>query len=128
MYLTFFSGIRLRLVAIIFAMLIAGLAVGEDIPLVDGSIWRKSSQTEKQSYIIGVSNLLSVEYAYQQGSKPPPSDEQTIIRRLYEDVDEVTLDGVIARIDQWYKDNPGMINRAVLDVIWVDMVVNKKGE
>lgn len=98
-----------------------------DIPLVDGKLWNKSTVVEKRSYLIGASNLLDVEYGYQQRSGQPPRDGQSIIRRLYEEVDEMTLDQVIERIDGWYRDHPGELHKAVLDVIWLDMVEKQRG-
>ena len=95
-------------------------ATAADIPIVGGTLWTKSSDGEKTSYLVGLSNMLDVEYVYQTKSKKPPSDEQSIIRRLYEEVDEVTLDEAIARIDAWYAANPKRLDRSVLDVIWTE--------
>ena len=78
-------------------------SLAEEIPLVDGKVWAESSATGKKAYIVGISNLMSIEYAYQKNSNPQSTDDQSIIRRLYENSDESTLDGIIKRIDQWYK-------------------------
>ena len=93
----------------------------EDVPLVDGKIWGDSAPVLKRSYLIGVSNLMSVEYMYQV-KFGPPSDKQTTIRRLYEEIDDVSLDNAIDRIDKWYKDHPDQMDMTVLEVIWLDMV------
>ena len=97
-------------------------SMAEEIPLVDGKVWAESSATGKKAYIVGISNLMSVEYAFQKNSKQPPKDDQSIVRRLFENSDEATLDGIIKRIDQWYKKNPDQTDKAVLNVIWVVMV------
>jgi hypothetical protein len=55
----------------------------EDIPLVDGELREKSSPAEKKSYLVGAGNLMVVEYLYQNGSKQVPSDDQTVIQRMY---------------------------------------------
>jgi hypothetical protein len=47
---------------------------------------------------------------------------QTSIQRLYEEIDEVTLDEAIDRIDKWYKDHPDQLDATVIEVIWLDMV------
>ena len=96
-------------------------AGAEDVPFVDGKSWKKSAPILKRSYLVGVSNLMSAEYAYQQEFGPPP-DRQTTIQRLYEENDEVTLDGVIDRIDDWYEAHPDQLDMTVLEVIWLDMV------
>ena len=94
----------------------------QEVPIVAGDLWTKSSHAEKLSYIVGISNLLDVEYAYQTRSKNPPDNSQTIIRRLYEDVDEETLDGVIGRIDAWYAAYPNRQDQTALEIIWTEFV------
>ena len=96
-------------------------AGAEDVPFVDGKSWKKSAPILKRSYLVGVSNLMSAEYAYQQTFGPPP-DNQTTIQRLFEEIDEVTLDEAIDRIDKWYEGHPDQMDTTVLEVIWLDMV------
>lgn len=99
----------------------APAAADGDVPFVDGEMWLSSTKSAKRAYLIGISNLLSAEYAFQQKFGPPP-DNQTAIQRLYEEIDDETLDGTVARIDAWYKSNPDEKSEAVLGVIWIDMV------
>lgn len=101
------------------------ISLAEDIPLVDGNLWLESSIDNKHSYLIGVSNLLAIEYGYQKASKQPVTDDQSIISRFYGDVDDLSLDETTRRIDQWYQKHPDKLNKAVIDVIWVDMVESK---
>ena len=114
--------------AMIFTVMLATMAVptaaigNEDVPLVDGALWVKSSHSEKISYLVGAGNLMVVEYLFQTGSKNMPSDDQTIIQRLYKATDGQTLDGLIERIDTWYQDHPDKMNEPVLVVIWKDIV------
>lgn len=87
-------------VVILAAAAAAGLvaasnAAAEDVPFIDGTSWEKSAPILKRAYLIGFSNLMSTEYAYQK-EFGPPADRQTTIRRLYEEIDDVTLDGAIA--------------------------------
>lgn len=99
----------------------AGLA-SEDVPLADGELWTQSSRAEKVAYIVGVGNLMVVEYLFQEGAKQQPSDDQTIIQRLYNAADGITLDGMIDRIDQWYKMYPDKMKEPVMVVIWRELV------
>jgi hypothetical protein len=92
------------------------------VPFVDGTMWGDSSNAEKVSYIVGLSNLLDAAYAYQQGSENAPTGEQSFIGTLWANVDDLTLDQCIARIDSWYANNPDRLDEVVLDVIWIDMV------
>ena len=89
-------------------------AIAEDVPLVDGKLWTESTQAEKKAFLVGISNLLNVEYAYQVRGINPPSNEQSIVPRLYEKIDDVTLDQAIRRVDQWYAKNPDKMNKPTL--------------
>ena len=108
-------------IALLVSLPYATLA-SEDVPLVDGELWTKSSLAEKKSYLIGSGNLMVVEYLYQEGSKQVPSDDQTVIQRLYKAMDGVTLDALTRKIDQWYKKHPDNLKDPVLVVIWHEIV------
>ena len=84
-------------------------------------MWKKSAPILKRTYLVGFSNLLSAEYAVQKTFGPPP-DDQTAIQRLYEEIDDVTLDEAVSRIDAWYEANPDEMDTTVVEVIWLDMV------
>ena len=64
---------------------------------------------------------MSAEYTVEQEFGPPP-DEQTAMQRLYEEIDDVTLDGAIERIDRLYAAHPDQQDMTVLEVIWLEMV------
>ena len=113
---------KLALIGAVSSLFLAGgVAAEETVPFVDGTMWKKSAPVLKRTYLVGMSNLLVAEYLYQQDWGPPP-DRQTAIQRLYEEIDDVTLDGAIERIDAWYKSNPDKLDTPVLGVIWLDMV------
>ena len=95
------------------AIFAAAATAEEDVPFVDGKLWLASVPGEKQAYLIGISNLMSAEYAFQKEMGPPP-DGQTTIQRLYEEIDDVTLDEAVERIDAWYARNPGKKDMTVL--------------
>jgi len=108
-------------IALLVSLPYATLA-SEDIPLVDGELWKQSSVAEKKSYLVGAGNLMVVEYLYQNGSKQVPSDDQTVVQRMYKATDGVTLDGLIGQIDQWYQKHPDKMKEPVLVVIWHEIV------
>lgn len=114
---------RFWLVATLVAatLALASPAAAEDVPFVDGTMWEKSAPILKRTYLVGFSNLLSAEYLYQQEFGPPP-DRQTAIQRLYEEIDDVTLDGAIGKIDAWYEANPKQMDTTVVEVIWLQLV------
>ena len=94
----------------------------DPVPFVDGDMWEASSREEKVSFIVGMSNLMDTEYAFQQKSGDPPSADQSFVATLWDSIDDLTVDECIDRIDQWYESNPDDMDTVVIDVIWVDMV------
>ena len=124
-----FTNTRKIMLKLIVTMLLSisfmSASLAEEIPLVDGKLWLKSSTDDKHSYLIGVSNFLSVEYAYQKAASKPVADEQSTVRRFFEDIDDMSLDEVTRRIDSWYRNHPDRLDSAVLNVIWVDMVESR---
>jgi hypothetical protein len=103
----------------------AGFTQDDDedpVPFVDGEMWGESTREEKVSYVVGLSNLLDTEYAFQQKSGNAPTDQQSFIATLWENIDDLTVDQFIERVDSWYANNPGDLDTVVIDVVWVDMV------
>ena len=111
---------RTLLIAAI-ALLAAGSAASDDVPFVDGEIWKATASPLKRAYLIGIANFLSAEYAFQQKNGFPPSS-QSSIQSAYEGIDDITLNQSIERIDAWYVKNPSKQDTTVLEVIWLDMV------
>ena len=70
---------------IVLSVTLTATSLADDIPLVDGKLWLESSIDDKHSYLIGISNFLAIEYAYQKESKQQVADGQSIVRRFFED-------------------------------------------
>ncbi|MGH8424581.1 MAG: hypothetical protein ACRER3_19865, partial [Pseudomonas fluorescens] len=67
----------LALVVCVTLATASGIARADEVPLITGEQWMKSSEQLKKTYLIGIANAYQVEAAY-HGSKPP-SDEQTLV-------------------------------------------------
>jgi len=93
----------------------------QEVPIVTGEHWTKSSDEVKKAYLVGIANLLQVEVAY-FGSNPP-SDAQSFEPRFARGLRAETLDSVRGKIDKWYADNPTRLSRPVLELIWFEIVV-----
>ena len=107
--------------------LAAGGARGQEIPLVTGEHWVKSSDEQKKAYLIGIANVAQVESAYHAGN--PPSDAQSVVPRLVKGLKGQTLDGVREALNRWYAANPDKLQRPVVETLWFELVVPglKKG-
>ena len=114
-----------------FRMVIAAacvlLAVGwgsvgaAEIPLVNGKHWTESSEAAKNAYLIGITNLAEVEFAY--GAGDAGTDNLSVIPRLLKGLKGQTLDSARQTLDRWYATNPDRLQRPVLETIWFEMVV-----
>ncbi len=116
------SGLRATLVAACaVAALAGGVAQAQEIPLITGEHWTKSTEQNKKAYLVGMTNMLQVEVAYQAGATPP--DAQTVVPRFAKGLKGHTLDGAIAKVDAWYAKNPGRMQQTVVETIWYELVV-----
>lgn len=111
------------------AMLVAGVALAasfgnvraDDIPVITGEHWTKSSDQVKKAYLVGIANFLQVEAAYEATS--PPTDAQSVVPRFVRGLKGQTLDSVREGLDKWYASNPDRIQRPVIETVWFEMVV-----
>jgi hypothetical protein len=98
-----------------------GTARADDVPLVTGEHWTKSTEQMKKAYLVGIANVLQVESAF-EGTTPPP-DTQSVVPRFVKGLKGQTLDTVREGLDKWYAANPDRIQRPVIETIWFEMVV-----
>jgi hypothetical protein len=98
-----------------------GSASAQEVPLVTGEHWTKSTDQVKKAYLVGIANAVQVESAY-EGTNPP-SDGQSLVPRLTRGMKGQTLDGVRESLDKWYAANPDKLQRPVVETIWFEMVV-----
>jgi len=100
----------------------AGTVSADEIAVVTGEHWTKSSDEIKNAYLIGVANTLQVESAYQGAS--PPTDAQSLVPRIAKGLKGQTLDSVRETLNRWYAAHPDQLRRPVLETIWFEVVVS----
>jgi len=100
--------------------LAGGVAQAQEVPLVTGEHWTKSTEPVKKAYLVGLTNIMQVEIAYQAGT--PPSDAQSVVPRFARGLKGQTLDSAIATLDAWYAKNPGRLQQPVVETIWYELV------
>ena len=86
---------------------------------IDGEMWMNSSVEVRKAYLIGASNMVSLESAYSKKKGTPPPVAGAMVATALNDL---TLDEISSRITRWYTANPGRRNMPVMGVVWVDMV------
>jgi hypothetical protein len=116
--------IRLGNLAVVACMTLAavsGLVRADEVPLITGEHWIKSSEELKKVYLIGMANVAQVETAY--NSANPPPDAQSIVPRMVRGLKGHTLDSVREALNKWYATHPDQLQRPVVETIWFEMVV-----
>lgn len=108
-------------VACLAIALVAGVARADEVPLVTGEHWTKSSDELRRAYLVGIANAVQVETAFHAGNPPP--DTQSYVPRFVKGLKGHTLDTVRDGVTKWYAANPGRLQRPVIEVIWFEMVV-----
>ena len=96
-------------------------ARADEVPIITGEHWTKSTEQLKKAYLIGIANAVQVEIAY-EGTNPP-SDAQSIVPRFAKGLKGHTIDSVREALDKWYADHPDRLQRPVVETIWFELVV-----
>ncbi len=109
------------LVSALTLAVLPGAARADEIPLLTGEHWTKSSEELKKAYLIGIANVVQVDIAYSGPAQP--SDAQSIIPRMAKGLKGHTLDSVREGLNKWYAANPGRAQRPIVETIWFEMVV-----
>ena len=108
-------------VAFLTLVAVSGGVSADEIALVTGEHWTKSSEELKKVYLIGIANAVQVEAAYHASN--PPSDAQSYVPRLVKGLKGQTLDSVREGLNRWYAAHPDRMQRPVIETIWFEMVV-----
>lgn len=91
--------------------------------LADGNDWKNSTDSERNAYLVGISNMISVGNAYD--SKKVPGEDKTFMRQAYLGLQGTTIPEAVKRVDAWYRANPDRLDVPVLSVLWIDIVKPK---
>ncbi len=108
-------------IALFFVSAVIGNSapVSADGQYVTGKEWTASKKSEKLSYLMGISNLMSADYMLQKKSGRAGG---SAIPELYRETANISIEQAMDMIDAWYAANPEEMNETVLDVIWVTIV------
>jgi hypothetical protein len=100
-----------------------GVARAQEIPIVTGEHWTRSSEDVKKAYLVGLANVIQIEVAYHAGNPPP--DTQSFIPRVAKGLKGGghTLASVQEGLNKWYASHPDQLQRPVIETIWFEMVV-----
>ena len=97
------------------------MASADEVPMITGDHWFKSSEELKKVYLIGLANLAQVEAAYHVANPPP--DSQSLVPRFGRGLKGQTLDSVRDGLNKWYANHPERLQQSIIETIWFEMVV-----
>jgi hypothetical protein len=98
-----------------------GTARAQEVPLVTGEHWTKSSEDVKKAYLVGVANIVHIELAHQGTNQA--SDAQSILPRMVKGLRGQSLDSVRDALNKWYAANPQRLQRPVIETLWFEIVM-----
>ena len=98
-----------------------GSAGAADVPLVDGTLWTKSTDDVKKAYLVGLANMVQLEVAY--NANDPLPEKYSFSPRLAKGLTGQTLASVQEALDKWYSANPGKLQRPVIETIWFEIAL-----
>ena len=96
-------------------------ARAEEVPLVTGEHWTKSSEEMKKAYLVGIANIVLLEMTYEGANQA--SDAQSMLPRMVKGLKGHSLDTVREALNKWYAAHPDRLQRPVIETIWFEMVV-----
>ena len=91
--------------------------------LADGNDWNNSTDSERNAYLVGISNMISVGNAYD--TRKIPGEDRTFMRQAYLGLKGTTIPEAVQRVDAWYRSNPDRLDVPVLSVLWINIVKPK---
>ena len=95
------------------------IADDPDAPIATGEHWTTAQENSKLAYLLGVVNVLEIEQALQADA--PPADTDSVVPVMVRGLKDMTLNQIKDALDRWYADNPGQLNRPVLETIWFEL-------
>ena len=96
-------------------------AAQKEMPFPDGENWPTATEREKLAYLLGIMNMALVEY---QLHGPDPK-YRTTVSNLVKATDGMTLRQLMETVDNFYRSNPDLQRRPVIEVIWFELVEPK---
>ena len=100
---------------------VSGAVRADEVPLITGEHWTKSSEEMKKAYLVGMANVVQIELAYQGATLLP--DTQSVLPRMAKGLKGHTLDSVREALNSWYAAHPDKLQRPVVETIWFELVV-----
>ncbi len=91
-----------------------------EMPFLNGEVWKTMTHNEKVAFIWGVGHVVTVETDIM--AKRPELKHVGFVTKLAEGLSGMPMNDVVAKIDGFYADNPGSISESVMRVMWDSVI------
>ena len=108
----------------------AGMQQGNPVDKFTGTVWQKTAEAEKLSFLFGVESAITVEFfvnskvvekAAKEGKRPVYT-LSPFEKGWMKALKGVSRTEVVKMVDQWYAANPQRLDRPVMSVIWYEII------
>jgi hypothetical protein len=89
-------------------------------PLLAGKMWANMSQDQKAAYIWGAGDVIDLEQEIMEIY--PELKREGFVTKAVEGIGDVSINEIVATVDNFYAQNPGKVNLSVIRVVWDTMI------
>lgn len=97
-----------------------GLDESLGMPILSGELWMKMSHDEKVAFVWGFGHVVSIEHYLM--SKYPELKRDSFVAKVVEGMDNIPMNDVVARVDNYYRINTEDKGKPVTSVLWDTMI------
>ena len=97
-----------------------GLQDSLGVPILTGDLWKEMTHDCKVAFIWGFGHVVSIEQNLM--NKYPELQRDSFVAKVVEGMADTPMNEVVARVDQYYRENPNKIKDPVTNVIWDTMI------
>ena len=97
---------------------------------VTGELWTMSTQEAKLAYVLGIESAIYIEHMIYQKAREGKKGAQAPLQNLSpfekgwaKAFENVARREIVARVDSWLETHPDQRKRAVLGIIWYELIV-----
>jgi hypothetical protein len=90
------------------------------MPVLKGDLWQKMTNDEKVAFIWGAGHVINIEVELMHKIKKLRRD--SFVTKAYEGIAGLSMQEIVNRLDEFYKDHPDKLDMPVFDVIWDTMI------
>ncbi len=95
----------------------------KEMPLLTGHTWQKMTQDEKVAFVWGMGHVATMERESMETY--PELKRESFAAKLCSGIAGISMNTIVARVDSYYKDDPGKLADPVMKVIWDSFVIPK---